>query len=1667
MSAWIVYSKDGHKRCEARKLEYSGEFMGACSVSVTISSPVTVEFGIGDYIMYRGERFEMNYDPTVVKTSSVNTNGEGFVYNDVIFNSLSDELTRCDFLDYVSSDNLIHYSSLPTFSFFAESVGKLVERIQANLDRVYKDEKKWTVSLHPEYEGKTNVNISVSNMTVWDALAMVNSQFGATFIIKNRTITVGTAGIAMENVFSYGKGKGLREIERNAESNQKIITRLRAYGSTRNMPSGYYHNLEGSGIPNNMAVNNLMLPDFPIKEDPYLDSKNIEKLGIREGTVFFDGSGDLEEIYPSMEGMTAEDLEKAGVEVQSTGNLDVVLGAEQIADNGKATEENEIQATFTITLKDIGFDINDYLSTSSATIAMKNGMCGGREFEIVSCEKQDDGSHLLTCNRSEDSTLGLYFPYVDYQIKTGDKFVLLNIEMPDVYVKAASQRLLEAAKAYLAKNDYVRYSYSPTVDNIYMARQHDNAKKYGTTSFYETIKEGDLMLFEDDDLGVSGNIIIDTLNIKEDLENGSIPEYQITLRNEKTVGTIEKIQNQIDSIVRNGVGGSENTGKFNIEQITSIVKAVGEKTFLRKDKSDRTPHHLGVGSLSIGDKQITDVTRYTDEVKPEFASDAEIYSALMTDKRIKEGIEGMGDKFLRKDKEDTAHKHITFEEGITVYGLAKMMNLEVEELATIARAIVTTLGSSTFVDGFAGEGYQIWKDIASGDWSMTLDRLTVRKVMMIYELVIQKIRAVGGMIVVSAGNGKVKSVERVGIEYKFNFEDTNTFAVNDLMRCQVFSPSGLKYYWVEVTRVEGEDVYARVADFNGVMPAAGDECVLMGNTKNKLRQNLILISATEDGQPRFDCLDGVRTKNFEGCLRTRVGCLDGISDSRFPSDMQPHGYGLYADNCFLTGVFVLSNGKDVQTQFTIMEGMIRSEISSVRAEINAKDNYLTNASFSSNLESWTYENDVQVFRTSGGLLHFNGNFYSIKNNFAGVVVRDSKNVLRIKNSFITQKNSDYNLHPSFDLYKEEETGIEKYRPRMFYVSFKYLCVEAGTMKVYFKDETNDGTFEQYTSINEEKWIDPNVSFEVEEFEGKWNGTGDFYLSFDGDIYIYDLALSDNALADVEEKFTNRFEATDKKIQANLDYTNGKLEEYHSEFILTAEKLESSFNTKLTNQYNTITTEYSSKITQTAKELRSEYTELVEDTENDITSSYKSLVSQTAREIKAELTELVEDTESGLIEDYESQISATARELRTDFSADFTDLETGLTNSFESSISQTAKEIRAEVSSVEEDLDGRITTNETNISVQAGQITSLTKTVSSHGDSISAHSTKISQNTEAINLRATKEELNALGKTVSQNSSDISVTAGKLEAFTEKITFNSSGEITNFSKSGLYTTSNRATLYSSLVSDGMATKASLSAYVLEDDLGDLVSKIEISADQIDLTGKVTFSDLASGVQTTINGKVNSSSLGSLAYKSAVSSAMLDSTIISGGYIKTSLIDVDAITVNKLEATNSEGWTLKMDSGGFVCENSSGTPLLEINADGLQPAIGIYKSGTGNLTLNALGIGYAPSSGGATTIDSKGLTLASGAKLYNFALGNVSSGSPSITTDFTVMSSSSSLPSASSCKGKVIFIKFNGSKTLSGSIFPRNSTSTVSSVTHNNLSAFYISNGSYWYEFLSVD
>lgn len=599
---WEIKGKDNQTKATVHSVEYNDKWMEERYVTVSIESPAPINFAIGDYLTYRSERFEINYDPGKIKSAPRFVKGDAFKYENVKFNALDDELTRCDFLDVVLDDNQLHFTGLPKFSFYG-GVQDLANRIQANLNRAYPNQ--WTVVVSFEYTDKKELNVSVDNIKVQGALEILVNQFETYYTIKGRTITIGAAGIPAGHLFKYGKGNGLYEIEQNAEADQAIVTRLRAYGSTRNLPHRYYNSLTGADgkklIPDNMAVQNLMLPEFPYTtQDPYIDSANKAAIGIREGTIFFDGSQEgLEEIYPSIEGMTAEDLHKAGVPCNSTGALDEIVSAEQMTDDGvgeineSGTQTTANPSTFKVAVKDLGFDINDHLTSEAATISFKTGMLGGRDFEIVEngCKPIKNASGAVTgyeleLNRVYDDGIKLRFPYKDYNAKPGDKFVVLHIEMPEVYIKAAAQRLKEAAEAWLAKNDYSRSIYAPKIDELFMARQHDVAMASGGTikSLHDTICAGMLLLFEDEDLNIDASIFIDSLTIREG--DSPVPTYEVVLKEEKTVGRLDKMQNQIDSLVSGkGQGG---TGGYTASQIRSMIEAYGGSVFLSKLKNDRS-----------------------------------------------------------------------------------------------------------------------------------------------------------------------------------------------------------------------------------------------------------------------------------------------------------------------------------------------------------------------------------------------------------------------------------------------------------------------------------------------------------------------------------------------------------------------------------------------------------------------------------------------------------------------------------------------------------------------------------------------------------------------------------------------------------------------------------------------------------------------------------------------------------------------------------------------------------------------------------------------------------------------------------------------------------------------------------------------------------------------
>jgi hypothetical protein len=759
---WKIFGIDGTEKAFVKELELHDEWMAECYLSVNVKSANPINFAIGDYIDYRGERYCINYDPSVLKKARRGSYGEGFTYDSIKFVSEpQSKIVDCDFTDLVLNDNQLHYTGLPTFPFYCETVDDLLDRIQACLEEIYPGQfviiglntlrnrqrgsfvgrQSDFVNAYKKYVdptgaenyasyGNTSVAITVDDITCWEAVTKINTDFALNFIMRGNVLVAGVDGVFTPSTFRYGKGKGLYEIERISDSDQQIVTRLKAYGSEDNLPSRYYAELnlkvfanvekidsnyatskihyatfwldldfntkyftersksypgsndspnyiirmtangitvtgyitkasdsnrcyvyseytsDGSddrdetdeaamnafseaikqgdtiyfvsgikkdafptdnkiygseNLPNNMSMSRLMLPGFPNqslydwvkahggtdcndatgqatingftgifskdKHRPWLQSMKAEVYGIRPGNVYFDGSNETENIHPTIEGMKSHGIE-----------VDVVSSADQIADNGVFGEGKV--PNFTITLPDLGFNLTDYYQ-DGASIDMKDGMCGSRSFRMASKPVRKNGGWECNVERVKDDSLDLWFPYSDFQISSGDHYVLSGINLPDAYVNAASEKMLYAAIEVIEKNDSTQFTYQPHIDELWMARQHDEAVKSETTSIHDTIHAGDIFLFEDEDLGIDEGIIIDVLTIKE---NSSIPTYEVTLRNEKQVNSIQRM---IDKAISNSnASGGGNGGGYTSRQIQSLIENYGGTQFLSKMMND-------------------------------------------------------------------------------------------------------------------------------------------------------------------------------------------------------------------------------------------------------------------------------------------------------------------------------------------------------------------------------------------------------------------------------------------------------------------------------------------------------------------------------------------------------------------------------------------------------------------------------------------------------------------------------------------------------------------------------------------------------------------------------------------------------------------------------------------------------------------------------------------------------------------------------------------------------------------------------------------------------------------------------------------------------------------------------------------------------------------------
>lgn len=282
------------------------------------------------------------------------------------------------------------------------------------------------------------------------------------------------------------------------------------------------------------------------------------------------------------------------------------------------------------------------------------------------------------------------------------------------------------------------------------------------------------------------------------------------------------------------------TGGYKDTRITKVVRKLNDLCQATLTCTDK----IGTGWKTSVDNQLSslqyklskqaeqaviDIIKTTDTKTP---SDWNVFSALLS-----------LTKFHRKDQTDNNPYLQKFLKGIEL---------------------------GKFVSGLLGTGGAIQID-GEGCSHAEFDYLTIRKLAIFIELIIQEAKHVGGMLIVSPSGMTISKVEETDTAYRCYFEQTdgdrtisNQFTVGTQARRQTFNLTNQAYYWRLVTAVGDDyvDLSKTDCDTGSTIPQAGDELVGLGHRTDKARQSAIIISAFGTDSPSIKYYQGIDSYNL-------------------------------------------------------------------------------------------------------------------------------------------------------------------------------------------------------------------------------------------------------------------------------------------------------------------------------------------------------------------------------------------------------------------------------------------------------------------------------------------------------------------------------------------------------------------------------------------------------------------------------------------------------------------------------------------------------------------------------------------------------------------------------------------------------------------------------------
>ena len=576
------------------------------------------------------------------------------------------------------------------------------------------------------------------------------------------------------------------------------------------------------------------------------------------------------------------------------------------------------------------------------------------------------------------------------------------------------------------------------------------------------------------------------------------------------------------------------------------------------------------------------------------------------------------------------------------------------------------LSSPDFVAGFlTGKGWRLKNEpvenaagVLENKYNLELDNLTVRGTMRIFEMIISQLlgendnRIFTAMMEVDhydAESGRVYLDTKEGRMY-------NSFRKGDYIMVQQYNglPSEENDHYVtksyellvkEIgTEGEGENSLAWVTFENFTSSMAGatpeklikkrDTFVRVDNVSDPDRKGIIQVMTVGSDTPYIDIVHGMKT-NPDSALKGRIGNLKGI---RHPILGQLKGFGEYLNNLYAVGEFVLSRtGESIDTKFQVLENMFSSRFSKTSYELTNEKNYLENGQFleqitdSENniIAGWdidTTDESVFWFDASGLPVMVNGNPTASGNRKVSLEKVDGRQILRVQNCGIRQKNALIRQPGTHKEYVAGEKSSAELPPTeagytdvqdKLYISVRIYAKTAGALTLGFAD-CEEVRGKQNTLLKRTVNVAYSGAWKTIPIEGVWNGTGDFVIQYTGDCYLAIASLTDEPLSELSKTVSTQIVQTANNIKLlgeNIDTVNKKAVKVG--FELDAEKGEIRQYVDSKDAKNREDT--SSQITQTASNITSTVDKQLKDQYGNITSEYQSAISQSADQISLKVS----------------------------------------------------------------------------------------------------------------------------------------------------------------------------------------------------------------------------------------------------------------------------------------------------------------------------------------------------------------------------------------------------------------------------------------------------------------